>query len=210
MSSEHSCVVDEGRFGFYRNPIFSFRPSPWSVFGCPSRSPTAPGPRPGPGGLSPSWCLSLFLFLAICFSPGPGFSRPSSCLFSNKKFWTLTMYQPLPRLLLPSFNDSFVETDPIFKMIAYIWCFCEFGFHVQEGQWGGVCLCEEFFSLLRPLTDPFFESRPLYYNVSSALLYHASQPENAFFFISSDVISTSRNGKKTGVLAFKANAAQRG
>ncbi|KAI4545772.1 hypothetical protein MG293_002327 [Ovis ammon polii] len=140
----------------------------------------------------------------------PGFSRPSSCLFSNKKFWTLTMYQPLPRLLLPSFSDSFVETDPIFKTIAYIRCFCEFGFHVQEGQWGGVCLCEEFFLLLRPLTDPFFESRPFYYNVSSALLYRTSQPENAFFFISSDVISTSRNGKKTGVLAFKANEAQRG
>lgn len=58
------------------------------------------------------------------------------------------MYQTLSHLLLPSFNDSFVETDPIFKMIAYIRCFCEFSFHVQEGQWGGVCLCEEFFSLL--------------------------------------------------------------
>ncbi|KAI4586040.1 hypothetical protein MJG53_003827 [Ovis ammon polii x Ovis aries] len=163
-----------------------------------------------PPVLTISCCIFLLKLLQVSFAAEA--SRPAEVdvRVLNKKFWTLTMYQPLPRLLLPSFNDSFVEKDPIFKMIAYIRCFCEFGFHVQEGQWGGVCLCEEFFSLLRPLTDPFFESRPLYYNVSSALLYHTSQPENAFFFISSDVISTSRNGKKTGVLAFKANAAQRG
>ncbi|KAI4576035.1 hypothetical protein MJT46_001870 [Ovis ammon polii x Ovis aries] len=202
-----------------------------NVCGCPSalqgltaaqalasRVTWASHPLPGPSGddgpgvkvLTISCCIFLLKLLQISFAAEA--SRPAEVdvRVLNKKFWTLTMYQPLPRLLLPSFSDSFVETDPIFKTIAYIRCFCEFGFHVQEGQWGGVCLCEEFFLLLRPLTDPFFESRPFYYNVSSALLYRTSQPENAFFFISSDVISTSRNGKKTGVLAFKANEAQRG
>ena len=58
------------------------------------------------------------------------------------------MYQPLSHLLFPSFNDSFAETDPIFKIIVYIKCFYEFCFHVQEGQWDGVCFYEEFFSLL--------------------------------------------------------------
>lgn len=57
--------------------------------------------------------------------------------------------------------------------------------------------------------DSFFESPPFYYNVSSVFFYSALQPENAFF-INSDVIATSCNGKKTGVLAFKGNAAQRG
>lgn len=64
MLSEHSCVVMRGVLAFTPVPFFSFCPSPWSVFGCPSHPPTAPLPR--------SWgTLSFVVLLSLssCLSP---------------------------------------------------------------------------------------------------------------------------------------------
>ena len=142
MLSEHSCAVGEGSFGFHPNPIFQLLSLTLERLRL-SQSPSKRA-RPGPGG-SALWCPSL----SSCFStPASRWAQGFSLLAhsSNKNFWA--SYQPLSHLLLLSFNDTFVETDPIFTIIVYIKCFYELCYRVQEGQWDGVCFYEELFSVL--------------------------------------------------------------